>query len=83
MLPAVQLHDTRKASAYLLTFCAVSALTMGGFAAVYGGVTHRLGLKVQNLDFGLRVFSALLSVAVGVLWVWLSATGRMEEVLGE
>lgn len=82
VLPAVQLHNPSKAAAYLLPFCAVSALTMGAFAALYGGLTHRLGLKVQNLDFGLRVFSALLSVAVGVAWIWLSATGRLAEVFG-
>ena len=96
VLPAVQLHDWGKSSLYLGTFCILSSLTMGAFAALYGGVTYGLGRKVserdggekgrkraEKLDFGLKVFSALLSVVVGVLWVALTATGKMEEVFGE
>jgi len=36
-----------------------------------------------KLDFGLKLFSALLSVVVGVLWLALTATGKMGEVFGE
>ena len=53
--PAVQLHDWGKSSLYLGTFCIFSSLTMGVFAAVYGGITHRLGMKMEKLDFGLKV----------------------------
>ena len=96
VLPAVQLRDWGKSSLYLGTFCVLSSLTMGAFAAVYGGVTYGLGKKVserdggekgrkraERLDFGLKIFSALLSVAVGVLWLVLIATGKMGEVFGE
>jgi len=96
VLPAVQLRDWRKSSLYLGTFCILSSLTMGAFAALYGGLTYGLGKKVserdggekgrksaEKLNFGLKVFSALLSVVVGVLWLALTATGKMGEVFGE
>ena len=96
VLPAVQLRDWGKSSLYLGTFCVLSCLTMGAFAAVYGGVTYGLGKRVsgrdggekdrkraERLDFGLKIFSALLSVAVGVLWLALIGTGKMGEVFGE
>ena len=95
VLPAVQLHDWGKSSLYLGTFCVLSSLTMGAFAALYGGVTYGLGKvserdggkkgkeRAEKLDFGLKVFSALLSVVVGVLWLALTATGKMKEVFGD
>lgn len=96
VLPAVQLRDWGKSSLYLGTFCVMSSLTMGAFAAVYGGVTYGLGKKVserdggekgkkraERLDFSLKIFSAMLSVVVGVLWLALTATGKMAEVFGE
>lgn len=95
VLPAVQLRDWSKSSLYLATFCIISSVTMGVFAAIYGGITHGLGKRMgehdkksgkqraEKLEFGLKIFSALLSFVVGVLWIVLSATGKMGEVFPE
>ena len=80
VLPAVQLRDGRKASLYLFVFCFTSILVMGCFAAFYGGLTHRLGLTITQLTSYLRVFSSFLSIAVGILWITLSALGIMGKV---
>ena len=80
VLPAVQLRDGSKASLYLFVFCFTSILVMGCFAAFYGGLTQRLGITITQLAFYLRILSSFLSIAVGILWITLSALGIMEEV---
>jgi hypothetical protein len=81
VLPAVHLHNNLNASVYLGSFCVTSTLCMGAFAAIYGEVTRRVG-NTKNIEFGLGLFSAFLSVAVGVVWITLSATGTLQKVFG-
>lgn len=54
---------------------------MGIFAALYGEVTHRVG-SAKKLEFRLEVFSASLSVIVGVVWIILVITGKLTAVFG-
>jgi hypothetical protein len=43
VIPAVQLHNGKLATIYLVSFCLSSTLTMGVFAIVYGTCSSRLG----------------------------------------
>ncbi|KAL3664356.1 hypothetical protein V7S43_010680 [Phytophthora oleae] len=82
VLPAVGLHDTVKSCTYLGSFCATSIATMGLFAAMYGEATGRLGERSELLAFRISIFSSMLSVIVGVLWLVLAAIGKLQEVFG-
>lgn len=82
VLPAVGLHDTTKSVTYLGSFCFTSIATMGVFAAVYGEATGRLGERSELLAFRISIFSSLLSVIVGILWLVLAAIGKLQEVFG-
>ncbi|RLN88953.1 hypothetical protein BBJ28_00007808 [Nothophytophthora sp. Chile5] len=82
VLPAVGLHDTVKSVTYLGSFCVTSIATMGVFAAVYGEATGRLGERSELLAFRISIFSSMLSVIVGVLWLVLAAIGKLQEVFG-
>jgi hypothetical protein len=82
VLPAVGLHDTFKSFLYLGSFCFVSIATMGVFAAVYGEATGRLGERSELMAFRIAIFSSMLSVIVGVLWLVLAAFGKLQEVFG-
>jgi len=74
VLPAIQLHDGAKATVYLGTFCITSILVMGAFAACYGELTVRLG--GQGTQHVLLWISGGISVAVGLLWLLILASGR-------
>ncbi|KAG7386912.1 hypothetical protein PHYPSEUDO_015117 [Phytophthora pseudosyringae] len=82
VLPAVGLHDTVKSCTYLGSFCVTSIATMGLFAAVYGEATGRLGERSELLAFRISIFSSMLSVIVGVLWLVLAAIGKLQEIFG-
>ncbi|GMF12882.1 unnamed protein product [Phytophthora lilii] len=82
VLPAVGLHDTVKSVTYLGSFCVTSIATMGVFAAVYGEATGRLGERSELLAFRISIFSSMLSVIVGVLWLVLAAIGKLQEIFG-
>jgi len=81
VLPAARLHSWPKASLYLATFCLTSTLIMGLFAAVYGECTSRLG-STAKIEFRLELFSASLSIIVGVLWMALIIAGKLDVVFG-
>ena len=78
VLPAVQIRNPFLGSMYLITFCLFSTLTMGCFAAGYG----RLFAKRIGWEFRIECISACLSLVVGILWLILVGTGKMEEVFG-
>ncbi|KAG6623888.1 protein phosphatase 2C 10 [Phytophthora cinnamomi] len=82
VLPAVGLHDTVKSCTYLGSFCVTSIATMGVFAAAYGEATGRLGERSELLAFRISIFSSMLSVIVGVLWLVLAAVGKLQEFFG-
>ena len=81
VLPAVQLHSWAKATLYLGTFCFASTLIMGVFAALYGEATSRIG-SAKKCEFRLELFSASLSIIVGVLWIALIVAGKLNVVFG-
>ncbi|KAI9985092.1 hypothetical protein PInf_004401 [Phytophthora infestans] len=82
VLPAVGLHDTVKSCIYLGSFCITSIATMGLFAAAYGEATGRLGERSELLAFRTSIFSSMLSVVVGIVWLVLAAIGKLQEVFG-
>lgn len=81
VLPAARLHSWPKASLYLATFCLSSTLIMGIFAALYGECTSRLG-SARNIEYKLELFSASLSIIVGVLWMAMILAGKLDVVFG-
>ncbi|KDO17935.1 hypothetical protein SPRG_16659 [Saprolegnia parasitica CBS 223.65] len=82
VLPAVGLHNWTKSIAYLGSFCVTSILIMGLFAAFYGEATAQLGRRSARIAYGIAVFSSMLSVLVGILWIVLVATGKLQDVFG-
>ncbi|CAI5705172.1 unnamed protein product [Peronospora effusa] len=82
VLPAVGLHNTIKSFTYLGSFCLTSIFAMGGFAAGYGEATGRLGERSELLAFRISIFSSMLSVIVGILWLVLAAIGKLQEIFG-
>jgi cytochrome c biogenesis protein CcdA len=83
VIPAAELHDWNKSLLYLAVFCLMSIVTMGVFGCLYGALTKRASMGMRHVNHYLRIFSSLLAMVVGLLWVILSATGKMVEVFGE
>lgn len=79
VLPAVEMQNWMSSAIYLGTFVCASTLSMGGFAALYGEITKRIGATQQSLDFALRVFSSSMSIIVGTIWFVLSILGKLED----
>jgi hypothetical protein len=79
VVPAVQLHNWKLATLFLTCFCVTSTLTMGCFGCVYGSFTRGVGRRA-HLEYQIHLFSASLSVLVGILWLVLIATGKMDDV---
>ncbi|KAL3790802.1 hypothetical protein HJC23_004703 [Cyclotella cryptica] len=90
VIPAVQLHDTKLAIIYLGTFCVTSSLVMGGFAAFYRIIceclVQRASCERDDANYSLsRVFfvefgSACLSIVVGIVWLALLGSGKLDDV---
>jgi cell division septation protein DedD len=78
VIPAVQIRNPWLGTLYLATFCITSTLTMGCFAAFYGKLFKKAGW-----EFRIECASACLSLVVGILWLVLLATGKMDAVFGE
>lgn len=79
VIPAVQLHDWKLATLYLSCFCFSSTLTMGCFASFYGVCSAKLGRQTR-LEYQIHLFSACLSIFVGLLWLLLIALGKLDDV---
>lgn len=79
VLPAVQMESWSKAMLYLGFFCFTSTLCMGVFAAAYGEVTRRLG-ETESMLYKLTLFSASLSLIVGILWLVLLWLGLLDTI---
>ena len=79
VLPALALRDAAKSGAYLSAFCMASTLIMGVFGACWGEVTGRIGSTARATCM-LLVMSSFFSLAVGVVWITLIATGTFSSV---
>ena len=79
VIPAVQLHSWKLAVCYLGSFCISSTLTMGVFASTYAALSTSLGRRT-HLEFQIQMFSASLSIAVGIIWLVLLSCGKLEDV---
>ena len=77
-MSASQLNDMSTAL-YLSTFCLTSTFISGGFTAFYDWL-GRKGSSGKSI-FLVEAGSAILSVAVGVLYLALMLVGMMEELL--
>jgi ABC-type nickel/cobalt efflux system permease component RcnA len=75
VLPAVEMQNWRSSVVYLSSFIITSTLAMGAFAALYGEVTKRIGATAESVELGLGLFSAVLSILVGSVWLTLSVLG--------
>jgi len=49
---------------------------------VYGEVTGRIASASDALVYRVGIFSSLVSLVVGVLWVILVSTGQLDAVFG-
>jgi len=78
VVPAVQLRDWTLSTIYLGTFCLTSIFVMGSFSALYGSCTQILS-KTTNMEKRIRMFSSILSITVGVLWIFLLLTGQFDK----
>mmetsp|Transcript_12630 Transcript_12630/g.18963 ORF Transcript_12630/g.18963 Transcript_12630/m.18963 type:complete len:342 (+) Transcript_12630:169-1194(+) len=79
VIPAVNLHSWPLAFVYLSSFCVTSIFVMGCFAASYGTFTTKFASR-RNLEYQIGMFSAVLSIIVGVLWLTLISLGKLEDV---
>ena len=79
VIPAVQPENAYLSTLYLGSFCISSTLTMGIYAALYGTCSERVSSKT-NFEFGMNMFSASLSLIVGILWIVLLSLGILDEV---
>lgn len=79
VLPAVQLHSATLATIYLGTFCAMSTLTMGIFATLYGSCSSSMA-QTPSRAFCMEALSASLSLLVGITWIVLLSIGKLDDV---
>lgn len=79
MLPAVEMQSWKSSFIYLGSFIISSTISMGLFAAFYGEATKQLSLSSETVELGLRIFSAAMSVTVGLLWLVLSMLGKLDK----
>lgn len=80
VLPAIEMQGLESSALYLLSFVVTSTLSMGIFAAVYGEVSKRIGSTAEGVELCVSLFSASLSIVVGIVWIVLSSLGRLDRV---
>lgn len=80
VIPAVQLHNLFLSVVYLGSFCVTSTFVMGAYAAGYGMCSSRLSANNRRFEFRMEMFSALLSVLVGLLWLTLLYMGKLHDI---
>jgi hypothetical protein len=66
---------------FLTIFFVVTTLAMGSLAMAYGTLTQRC---VSSAVLGRTIYcaSCSLSLALGVAWIYLNATGRLDAIFG-
>ena len=91
VIPAVQIHNVAYGFLYIGLFCIISTLVMGVFAALYGIISHAISSKCAcscgknkyiTTALCIEAFSCFCSFFVGVLWIVLLATHKMDTILG-
>ena len=91
VIPAVQIHNTAHGFLYLGIFCITSTFVMGVFACFYGMMSHTLSRKCTRscskypyitTAVCIELFSCFCSFFVGVLWIVLQATHKMDQIFG-
>lgn len=80
VLPALEMQSPIAAVAYICSFVLGSTLSMGIFAGVYGEITKRLGSAADSIEYSLRLFSSSFSIIVGVIWIAMAASGKLENL---
>ena len=81
VIPAVQLHNWKLALVYLGTFCTSSTLVMGIYAALYGSCSAYISeTNVSVMAYRMEVFSAGLSLFVGIMWLFLLSIGKLHAI---
>jgi hypothetical protein len=77
VLPAVEMQNWQSSCIYLSSFIITSTLSMGTFAALYGELSKRIGSTAECVELLVSLFSASLSIGVGILWITLSYYGKL------
>mmetsp|Transcript_2507 Transcript_2507/g.8832 ORF Transcript_2507/g.8832 Transcript_2507/m.8832 type:complete len:171 (+) Transcript_2507:2365-2877(+) len=78
VLPVLQMPSAAQAATYLGAFCVTSTLMMGTFSSLYGALTKRAGSS-EAVTKRVAILSSLLSILIGVAWLWLLFTGSLED----
>ena len=80
VIPAIEMKHWYASVLYLTSFVVSSTVCMGAFAAVFGEATKRVGSASRFVELMLNVFSAILSILVGITWITLSVIGKLDEL---
>jgi len=75
VLPVLQMRAVLDAVAYLGAFVLTSTIVMGLFAAAWGSATRGRADMTRYLEMA----TSLLSLAIGIAWLVLLASGQLEE----
>ena len=76
IVPASYYHTRIEAVVYILSFIVASTCCMGLFAYVYGRFTAKLVTSASDAkrqETRLKLISAISSIAVGIIWIFLTA----------
>ena len=80
VMVAIKLNNWLLSGVYLALFFLSTIFMMGFYAVFYGYITRYLVEKCSNskstCEFGVRLFSASLSIFIGVLWLSLIIAGK-------
>ncbi|KAF4710331.1 hypothetical protein FOZ63_002317, partial [Perkinsus olseni] len=88
IVPATYYDTAGEAYGYIGTFFVASTMMMGVVAAVYGEVTYRVASRSVDDGGSLRVVKIVYfascgaSMAVGIAWIVLNATGTLQKLFG-
>jgi hypothetical protein len=79
VIPALEMDNWQSSFLYLSCFILTSTLCMGIFASLFGEATRRAGSTSKFVEFSISILSSLFSVFVGVMWIFLSFTGKLDD----
>lgn len=79
-LPDDVVDDWGRTMSFLLAYMAASTLTMGLLAALYGEISHRIMRRSNELYYRVGIFSSLVPIVAGVVWIVLVESGELDNV---